>query len=96
MAGGAQPLHMAGMSQRNQMVTEYLIQRGGKIEAQDTYGYRPLHRMASNNLAVGARALLMAGADPNARTKHGETPMSIARASHARDVMQVLKDFKAK
>lgn len=30
----------------------------------DTYGYRPLHRMASNNLAIGAKALLDAGADP--------------------------------
>lgn len=35
-------------------------------EAVDTYGYRPLHRMASNNLAVGAAALLDAGADPKA------------------------------
>lgn len=33
--------------------------------AVDTYGYRPLHRMASNNLAVGAEALLAAGANPN-------------------------------
>lgn len=35
-------------------------------EAVDTYGYRPLHRMASNNLALGAAALLKAGADPKA------------------------------
>jgi len=28
--------------------------------------YRPLHRMASNNLALGAAALLKAGADPKA------------------------------
>lgn len=33
-------------------------------EALDTYGYRPLHRMASNNLKAGAEALLKAGADP--------------------------------
>lgn len=36
-------------------------------EAVDTYGYRPLHRMASNNLAIGAEALLRAGADPQVR-----------------------------
>ena len=41
----------------NQLVTEYLVSRGADIEAQDTYGYRPLHRMASNNLGVGAEAL---------------------------------------
>ena len=52
--GGATPLHMCGMSQRNQVATAYLISRGADIEAADTYGYRPLHRMASNNLAVSA------------------------------------------
>jgi len=93
--GGAQPLHMAGMSGRNQHVTAYLISRGADVEAKDTYGYRPLHRMASNNLAVGAEALLKAGAQVDARTLHGETPMSIARASAAHDVIQVLLKYNA-
>jgi ankyrin repeat protein len=78
------------MSRRNELVTEHLISRGGNIEAVDTYGYRPLHRMASNNLAVGAEALIKAGAQVNARTPHGETPLSIARASAASDVIRVL------
>ena len=94
--GGARPLHMCGMSARNQLVTEYLISRGADIEAQDTYGYRPLHRMASNNLGVGAEALLQAGADVDARTKHGETPMSIAKASAATDVLRVLRAHGAR
>ena len=55
--GGAHPLHMCGMSACNQLVTEYLVSRGADIKAQDTYGYRPLHRMASNNLGVGTEAL---------------------------------------
>jgi len=93
--GGAQPLHMAGMSRRNQHVTAYLISRGGDVEAQDTYGYRPLHRMASNNLAVGAEALLRAGAQVNAKTKYGETPLSIARGSAAQDVIKVLLKYNA-
>jgi ankyrin repeat protein len=45
-----------------QKSTSYLISRGADIEASDTYGYRPLHRMASNNLAIGAEALLASGA----------------------------------
>ena len=49
--------------------------------------------MASNNLAIGAAALLKAGADPRARTASGEDPMSIARASRARDVMAVLSKY---
>merc|ERR1719253_2369675 len=56
--GGAQPLHNCGMSRTNQMSTALLISRGADIEAVDTYGFTPLHRMASNNLAVGALALL--------------------------------------
>jgi ankyrin repeat protein len=67
--GGATPLHTCGMSQTNQLATKFIIEKGGDIEALDTYGYTPLDRMASNNLAVGARALIAAGADP--RSAHG-------------------------
>ena len=91
--GGATPLHMCGMSQDNQLSTEFIIQKGGNIEAVDTYQYRPLHRMASNNLAIGARALLEAGADLNARTGRGETAKSIANEAGAYDVLKVLQEF---
>ncbi len=76
-----------------------LIEAGADIEALDTYGYTPLHRMASNNLAVGAEALLVAGADPNRPTEKpytGDTPLSIARSSGARDVVEVLLRYGAK
>ena len=53
--GGATPLHMCGMSRTNQMSTGTVIKAGGDIEALDTYGFTPLHRMASNNLAIGAQ-----------------------------------------
>jgi ankyrin repeat protein len=61
--GGAQPLHMCGMSRGKQHAVRYLVERGADIEALDTYGMTPLQRMASNNLAAGARTLLEAGAD---------------------------------
>lgn len=51
-----------------------------------------MHRMASNNLAIGAAALLDAGADPENPGKCGATPMQIAQQSEARDVMRVLKE----
>lgn len=89
--GGAQPLHMCGMSRSNQHSTALLIERGADIEALDTYGMTPLHRMASNNLAAGAQALLEAGADPNNRGLVQQSPMEIARASAAHDVMTVLR-----
>ena len=91
--GGATPLHMCGMSRRGQLSTQVIIERGGRIEALDTYGYTPLHRMASNNLAVGAEALLEAGADPRRATRGGETALSIATQSNARDVIEVLSRY---
>lgn len=47
-----QPLH-------TQHAVRALFERGADVEALDTYGMTPLHRMASNNLAAGAKALLV-------------------------------------
>ena len=89
--GGATPLHMCGMSRKNQMATSKIICAGGDIESLDTYGFTPLHRMASNNLAIGAQTLLDAGADPCFTGKTGQTPMDIALESAANDVIDVLR-----
>ena len=89
--GGAQPLHMCGMSRSKQNAVNALVERGADIESLDTYGMTPLHRMASNNLAVGAKMLLDAGADVFHRGKVGVSPMSIAQDSAAHDVIKVLK-----
>lgn len=91
--GGATPLHMCGMSRDGQHSTAYLISRGANIEAVDTYGYTPLHRMASNDLEVGAEALLSAGASLDVRTSRGETALSIARQAGAGKVITVLKRY---
>ena len=93
--GGATPLHMCGMGRDNQHSTAYIIKRGGNIEAVDTYGYRPLHRMASNNLAEGARALLQAGADVSALTSYdGQSAIRIAQSAGASAVLEVLVKHK--
>jgi len=94
--GGATPLHMCGMGADNQKSTAYIIEMGGNIEAKDTYDYKPLHRMASNNLALGARALLEAGANLNAKNDRGETAISIAKQAGAMNVLQILKEFDCK
>jgi len=94
--GGAQPLHMCGMSRDKQYAVRYLVERGADVEALDTYGMTPLHRMASNNLAAGAKALLEAGANALYEGKIGATPMSIARGSAAHAVIDVLKGAEKK
>jgi hypothetical protein len=94
--GGAQPLHMCGMSQKNEHAVRALVELGADIEASDTYGMTPLHRMASNNLAMGAKLLLEAGADVFYEGKIGESPMSIARGSAAHAVLKVLQEAEKK
>lgn len=94
--GGATPLHMCGMGRENQKSTAYIIKMGGNIEAIDTYKYTPLHRMASNNLAIGAHALLVAGANLHVKTDRGETAISIAKEAGAMDVIKLFKEFESR
>ena len=99
MTGGATPLHTCGMSRKGQLVTQLIIDYGGDINAVDTYGYTPLHRMASNNLPIGAEVLLKAGAQwdhKSGKPYSGETPMSIALQSSAYDVIKVLQKYADK
>lgn len=95
--GGATPLHTCGMSQTGQLSTKLLIDYGAKVDALDTYGYTPLHRMASNNLDVGAQALIDGGADwekPTELPYKGDTAWSIARMHNARRVVHVLMKYR--
>ncbi|KAK3285383.1 hypothetical protein CYMTET_7008 [Cymbomonas tetramitiformis] len=94
--GGATPLHMCGMGRDSQKSTEFIIQKGGNVEALDTYGYTPLHRMASNNLAIGAEALIKAGANVNVRTAGGQSPLQTAVQSRAIAVVKILRKYGAK
>ena len=91
--GGARPLHTCGMSRRGQASVKVLLAAGAQVDALDTYGYTPLHRMASNDLVDGARALLEAGADVNAQTSYtNQTPLFVANLSGAHAVAKVLLD----
>eukprot|EP00622_Pseudochattonella_farcimen_P007966 FR744106.1.p1 GENE.FR744106.1~~FR744106.1.p1 ORF type:complete len:173 (+),score=14.28 FR744106.1:2-520(+) len=95
--GGATPLHMCGMSRHGQYSTRLIIRHDGEVEAFDTYGFTPLHRMCQNNLAVGAKELLEAGAMVTRKTKEGptagKTPMQIAKDVKAFKVIRVLRYY---
>eukprot|EP00613_Pedinella_sp_CCMP2098_P034427 CAMPEP_0171744122 /NCGR_PEP_ID=MMETSP0991-20121206/37313_1 /TAXON_ID=483369 /ORGANISM="non described non described, Strain CCMP2098" /LENGTH=213 /DNA_ID=CAMNT_0012343215 /DNA_START=121 /DNA_END=762 /DNA_ORIENTATION=- len=97
--GGATPLHVCGMSRQGQLSAAVLLEAGADVAAVDTYGFQPLHRMASNNLADGAKALLEAGADSNALTVGrfaGSSPLAVARQSRGRDVAEILERHGAR
>mmetsp|Transcript_6400 Transcript_6400/g.9782 ORF Transcript_6400/g.9782 Transcript_6400/m.9782 type:complete len:268 (+) Transcript_6400:402-1205(+) len=82
--GGARPLHICGMSERGQHCTQTLIDAGADIFALDTYNYNALHRMASNDLEIGAEALVQAGVDPNSKDDRADsTPIDIAKRQRA-------------
>jgi len=82
--GGARPLHVCGMSRNGQLCTKTIIDAGADIHALDTYNYNALHRMASNDLEIGAEALVNAGLDPNYKSpKSDSSPIDIARRSRA-------------
>jgi len=82
--GGARPLHVCGMSKRGQLATQALIDGGSDLHLLDTYNYNALHRMASNDLEIGAEALVKAGLDPNYRPPGSDSsPIDIARRSRA-------------
>jgi len=92
--GGARPLHVCGMSNKGQLSTQILIDAGADIYAQDTYGYTPLHRMASNNLAVGGEALVRAGHDPNVPIEGADsTPIDIAKRSRALQFLMKMQEL---
>ena len=95
--GGATPLHVCGMSQRGQHSASVLIDAGAEIDAADTWGYTPLMRMATNNLGVGAAALLRAGADrlrPSGLLGTGDSARDIALRLRSFDVLKEIQRYE--
>lgn len=78
--GGGRPLHNAGMSSNGQHCAQILIDHGADLHALDAYNYNALHRMASNDLDIGAEALVKAGLDPNFKPGGAtDSPIEIAQ-----------------
>ncbi len=92
--GGARPLHVCGMSQRGQLATQVLVDAGADLYALDTYNYNALHRMASNDLHLGAEVLVKAGMDPNHRPQQSDSsPIDIARRSRAINFLRKMQEL---
>merc|ERR1719330_423218 len=90
--GGARPLHVCGMSRTGQLATQALIDAGADMNALDTYNYNALHRMASNDLAIGGEALVRAGMDPNYKPPESDnSPIDIAKRSRAINFLMTMQ-----
>ena len=80
--------------------TALLIEAQGPsadIDARDTWGYTALQRHATNNLAVGAQALVEAGADhlaPSGTELAGESARALARRLRSYAVLKVFQQYE--
>ena len=101
--GGATPLHVCGMSAQGQLSTGLLIDarrasgRGADLDALDTWGYTALQRHATNGCAVGALALVQAGAShtqPSGLEGTGDSARQLARRLRSYGVLKVFQQHE--
>jgi ankyrin repeat protein len=60
------------------------------VDPRDRDGWTPLHLATSRNHYVAVERLLDAGADPLAKTRAGDTPMTLTRGSQSEPVRGLL------
>lgn len=80
---GQTPLHFispVGNRDQTDIMARLLLDYGAKCEAEDEDGRTPLHNAVQLGDVSRVRVLLEAGADPDARTRKGETPADLAES----------------
>lgn len=82
---------ISAVTLQNAWVLEQVLMDGAPIEVQDTNGYRPIHIAARNNDFECTMVLINFGADINAVTISGITPLYLARAAQASQVVELLE-----
>lgn len=101
---GFTPLHWVGRTRRGSKdsfvrITELLIQNGADVNAQgEVWGnWRPMHTLAEwSGLTEQADLMLDAGADINAETDTGWTPLDLAIELNRQDMICHLRSKGAK
>ena len=71
-------------------VLEEMYMRGAPIDYIDSSGFSPIHLAVQINNFECVMVLIKMGADVNAQTLAGTTPLFLARAAGARETEQVL------
>jgi ankyrin repeat protein len=88
---GVSPLHVAV----NPEMAAFLVKRGADINLPDANGDTPLHTFAAEAQGLEVmRVLLSAGAKPDVKNNHGQTPTDIAIARDELDKAELINKFK--
>lgn len=88
---GYSALHRAAYSGHAALARRLLELDSGLLAAETPEGWHPIHSAARWNRAEVVEVLLEAGADPNARTQGGQTPLHLAAfAGQSRETLQLL------
>lgn len=86
---GKTPLHLAS---RNAPITVFLLEKGAPVNARDeVFHETPLHWAARANRVEVVKLLLAHGADVEAKTKKGDTALSIALRHRMKRITVILK-----
>jgi len=97
-SGGRNAMHMVAynmpVARPDEKIAEsvqLLLDAGLDPMSRDDFGQTPLHYAVRNGNKVTLGALLKAGADPNAAdTEYGSTPLHLAAALEADDLIYIL------
>jgi ankyrin repeat protein len=65
------------------------------VNAQDSYGYMPLHKAAKNEHLYIVQILLEKGANINARNKDDQTRLELAEAEEIRSILQKKREARS-
>jgi len=81
-------------------LAEFVLSKGADVNeaatSGDIEGWAPIHYAVSNGNEELIRFLVKNGADVNATTKDGKTPLSIASEAGNEEIIAILKSHKAK
>lgn len=73
-----------------------MIQHGAQVNAKDFHDFTPLHYACMHGWKSTVVALIEAGADINAQTKAGRTPLMSAVVAQSLSCVNLLLDEKLK